>query len=395
VKTLAGHVLSTAKKLLIHNESGNLLVVIAIIGMIAGLIGYWTSLSDKTDKELRTLGTTQSTIYMRADFKNTIKKTLSGTNSIINCPASITTIFKNTFKDYMIPSAAAVFEREYNDNSATTNINEVKAHPEIKCFLNINRYPPGLKWEKLKVMVRRSTEPNFMTLSNFLSVDILAVFKIEGKPTALKYQLKYRIDVMSLDRYGIIFTNAYSAPLFDLAAGSMLTIDVPVLFDEPDRSKKIPLNNLMVLPDTGQLVFNKENVTSAPRFTANPSVITYLTNNGIYKIFKKGIEYDHLPKDSSFRAPYDPLFGSNAQWKENLDFKDIHPIFGNSGYPLPDKTPQAIIWNSTVVASYNASVDHSNTGSIYNHMFETPSGGNEKQLVDSFLRCNCCKKFNN
>lgn len=356
--------------------------------MIAGLIGYWTSLSDKTDKELRTLSTTQSTVFMRADFQNTIKKSLSGTNPIANCPANITTTLKNTFKDYMVPSAAAIFEREYNDNAATTNINEVKANAEIKCFLNINRYPLELKWDKLKVVIRRSTEPNFMTLSNFLAVDVLAAFKNKGKPTVLKYQLKYRIDVMSLDRYGIIFTNAYAGALFDIAAGSKLAINAPVLFDEPDRSKYIPLNNLMLLPDTGQLVFNKENFTSAPRFTTTSSVISFLTNNGIYKVFKKGIEYNHLPKDSSFRAPYDPLFGSDSQWKEDLDFRQIQDApLGNEAYPLPNKAPIALIFNVTEFARYNVSVDHSNTASIYNHMFNTLSGVSEKKLIDS------CKKI--
>jgi hypothetical protein len=364
-----------AKKHNLQNESGNIILVIALIGMIAGLIGYWTSLSDKTDKEIRSLGTTQSATYMRADFKNTIKKSLNGTNTA--CP--LTATFKNTFKDFSVTSANAVINRTFTDNPSTTTVNEVSdaSITETKCFFNISRYM-GLKWEKLKISVRRTTEPNYMSLTNFIAVDIQSVFRVGGKPTVLKYQLKYRIDVLTMDRYGVIFTNSSAGDMFTIPSGSNLNINSPVLFDYSGRAAGTPLalKNLMVFPVNGRLIFGKEAFTTAPSLNSNAAVISFLTTKTIYDVFKQGLVYGQLPGGAVFKPPYEI---NNSQWTELLDFTDIE-----NNYALPNQSPTAIIWNDPlVVHTYGIPAgDNSNTASIYNRIAGVTSG-KENTLLNS------------
>lgn len=348
--------------------------------MIAGLIGYWTSLSDKTDKEVRSLGTIQSATYMRADFKNTIKKSLSETNTA--CPLSAT--FRNQFKNFGVTTANAFIERTYTDNSSTNTFNEISDpaatnFAEIKCFFNISRYA-GLKWEKLKISIRRTTEPNYMTLANFVSADIQAVFRAGGKPTVLKYQLKYRISVLTMDRYGLIFTKSEAGDLFTIPIGSSVNINSPVLFDYSGRSAGTPLalKNLIALPADGRLIFGKEAFTTAPSLSSlspNNAVISFLTTKVLYDVFRKGLEYGHLP-GGAFKAPYEINF---HQWTELLDFTHI-----KSSYALPDTNPTAIVWNDPhIVNKYDDRPgNNSNTASIYNRIADVTSG-QEKTLLES------------
>ena len=362
-----------AKKHNFQNESGNIIIVIALIGMIAGLIGYWTSLSDKTDKEIRSLGTTQSATYMRADFKNTIKKSLNGTNAA--CP--LTATFKNNFKDFSVTSANAVINRTYTDNPSTTTVNEVSdaSITETKCFFNISRYM-GLKWEKLKISVRRTTEPNYMSLANFIAVDIQSVFRVGGKPTVLKYQLKYRIDVLTMDRYGVIFTNSSSGDMFTIPNGSKVRISSPVLFDYSGRAAgaPLPLKNLMVFPVNGRLIFGKEAFTTAPSLNSNAAVISFLTTKTIYEVFKQGLVYGQLPGGGVFKTPYEI---NASQWTELLDFSEIQ-----DSYALPNQSPMAIIWNAPyTVHSYDAKPgNNSDTASIYNRIY---GAGGQNKLLES------------
>jgi hypothetical protein len=353
----------TVKKHLIQNESGNLLMVIAIMGLISGLIVYWTGLTDKVDDEIRALSATQSTTFMRADFKNTIKKSLQGKNT----PCSLSGTFRDKFKDFQKSSSDAVLDKVYTSGFTGTNT-------ELKCFLNISRYA-GVTWDKIKISIRRTTDPNYMTLSNFIAADILAVFKAGTKPMVLKYQMKYRIDVLTMNHFGVMFTNSTSGPLFDIAPLAKLKIVSPVLFDETNRSDPIPLANLMNLPDAGRLIYAKQTYTTAPGFSSNADVITFLTTKNIMDVFKKGIEYNQLLKGSTFKAPYEM---NPTQWVEQLDFKDII----NGGYPLPDTSPQAINYNApNTVYAYNSTINHSNTADIYNHMFG--AANNEKLLTSS------------
>jgi hypothetical protein len=369
--------LFTAKKQIIQNESGNIIIVIALIGMIAGLIGYWTSLSDKTDKEIRSLGTIQSATFMRADFKNTIKKSLNETNTA--CPLIAT--FKSKFKNFNVATSDALITKVYEDNISTDPFNEISDpsatnYAETKCFFNINRYA-GLKWEKLKISIRRTTEPNYMSLANFISVDIQAVFRVGGKPTVLKYQLKYRIDVLTMDRYGVIFTNSGAGDVFTIPSGSSVNINSPVLFDYTGRSTGTPLalKNLIALPVDGRLIFSKEAFTTAPSLNSSTPVINFLTTKTLYHVFRQGLEYGHLP-GGAFKPPYEI---NSSQWTELLDFTHI-----KNSYALPNSTPEAIVYNDPdIVHKYSLNPgDNSNTASIYNRIAEKTSG-EENTLLDS------------
>ena len=82
----------------------------------------------------------------------------------------------------------------------------------------------------------------------------MANLKAGGELTVLKNQLRYRLDVLTMNHYGIIFTNSDAGELFDIGLSIKLKIISPVLFDRPNRSNDIPLSHLLVLPDTGRLI---------------------------------------------------------------------------------------------------------------------------------------------
>lgn len=353
---------STVKKIL-GNESGNIIVVVGLIGMIAGGIFFWNNLAGKVDNEVRSLGATQSTTYMRADFRTSIRKSIQGTNT--ECPSAILTTLESKFKNYTTTATNASYTINYSDNPSTS-VNEVETNANIKCFFHPNRYT-GLKWESLKVVINRTTEPNYMTLSNFIAADVQAVFRVSGKPTVLKYQLRYRIDVLSLNHFGVIFTNAESGPIFELDTDSKVQLRSSVLFDTPNRSGKFPITNLMFLPDHEKLTYLKETYTSLRSFVSNSETLDFLQTHTLGEVFKKGIDYGIFPTDAGFQAPYQR---SPDQWNELLDFAPTTGI----GFALPNTSPPSAIWNemtSTPSASYaGVNVD---TNEIYNRI--TPALG--------------------
>ena len=348
---------STVKKLL-NNESGNIIVVVGLIGMIAGGVFFWNNLAGKVDNEVRSLGTTQSTTYMRADFRTSIKKSLQGTNT--ECPSTVLSTLESKFKNYTTSATNATYSINYTDNPSTP-ANEVETNANIKCFFHPARYM-GLNWESLKVSIIRTTEPNYMTLSNFVAADVQAVFRVSGKPTVLKYQLRYRVDVLSLNHFGVIFMNSDSGPLFDLGPTTKVQLRSNVLFDTANRSGHFPVTNLMLLPDFERLTYLKETYTSVRDFVSNTETLKFLDIHTLGEVFKKGIDYGLLPSDSGFQAPYQR---SPDQWNELLD---MGPTI-TTGFALPNTTPPSAIWNEmTSTASATYSGPNTDTKDIYSRI---------------------------
>jgi hypothetical protein len=363
---------SAKKKILLNNESGNLVMVIGILVMIAGAIGYWVSLTSKVDQEIRGLGASQASTFLRADFRNTIKQAIQGRLQPISCP--LMTQFQNTFHNFA--NANPLIQKTYTDNISTPNVNEITTHPEIKCFFNPSRYGTNLSWEKITISLRRVTEPNFMTLSSFISAEVKASFKVNGKPTFQKYQLKYRLDVLTLDHFGLIFTNSNQTNrLIEPGNDAFVKIDSSVLFDVADRiNTKIPMNSIMTLPTPERLVYTRDVTTPSPGFNSSQAVIDFLTTNKLSDIFKKGIEYNALVKNSSFKLPYEI---NPIEWKELIDMTPL----ATDGYPLPKTTPPSAIYNpltSSVTHTYLA--DRTSTTQTYNALF---GANNEKQVFQS------------
>jgi hypothetical protein len=364
-------------KKILNNESGNIVLVIALIGLIAGSIVYWNNLAGKVDTEVRSLGATQSTSYMRADFQNSIKKTIEGTNT--SCPTGTLSSFENNFKNYLTSQQDAVYNVDYKDNPATP-INEVVdvSNLNIGCFFHPSRYQ-SLNWKSLKISIKRTSDPNYMTLSNFVAADIQAVFKVSsGKHTVLKYQLKYRIDVLSVNHFGTVFINSQSGPVFELDASSKIKIHSNVLFDVPSnyRNSPYPLSNLMDLPDTTKLTYLKETYTSTASFTSDTSLETFLNTKQLNDVFKKGVEYGHLSTDATFKAPWE--LSTATQWNDLLDF---YPT-SDEGYPLPKTTPNSAIYNissGSTVHTYGGT-PNIDTSEIYTRM---NGAGNPKKLTKS------------
>lgn len=325
----------TARKSLLKNESGNILVIFSFIALITGSIGYWMTLTTKVDKEISGLGATQATSYLRSDFQNTIKKALQGKLSVSACP--ILSEFKTKFYDFL--NTDPKIEKNFLDNPGTSSINEVVMNPQIKCFFNPARYDK-IKWDKVKILIQRNSEPSFISLSNFISVEVLVAYKINGTPRSHKFQIKYRIDVLTLNHYGLIFTNSLLSPLINLQGSSNLKINSTVLFDLPVRiNSSIPLNNMISLPDYQRLSYQNDVYTPASSFNITDDIVSFLNTHSISEIFKKGIQYNSLPKDISFKMPYEI---NPNEWKEYIDMIPIT----QSGYPLPKTNPQSVIYNS-------------------------------------------------
>lgn len=330
--------------------------------MIAGGLVYWSNLAGKVDNEVRSLGATQSTTYMRADFTTSIRKSIQGTNTYCN---ALSPIFESKFKNYLTTSANATFNVNYQDNPSTP-LNEVvdtTLNPNIRCFFNPARYN-GIKWESLKISLMRTTEPNYMTLSNFIAADIQAAFRVSGKPTILKYQLKYRIDVLTLNHFGTIFINSQSGPVIEVDTDAKLRMRTSVLFDVPNRTNAYPLSNIMILPDTGKLTYLKETFTSTKSFSSNSQVVDYLVSQNLSDVFKKGVEYGQLSENASFKAPYEL---SPSQWDDTIDMGGITE---DNGYPVPKTSPQSVIYNEmTTSPRYIYAGTNIDTNEIYSRMY--------------------------
>lgn len=362
----------TAKKSILNNESGNLVMILAIVTMIAGAIGYWVSLSSKVDNEIRILGASQVSTFLRSDFQNTIKKALQG-RLTANCPLVAT--FQSSF--YNFANSDPIIEKNYQDNLATPT-NEVTSSPEIKCFFNPSRYN-NLNWEKVKIIIRRTTEPNFMTLSSFIAADVFASFKMGGKISMQKYQFKYRLDVLTLDHFGMIFTKSnQTGPIIELQNDSEVKINSSVLFDLPSRiNSSFSLASMMKLPDSQKLVYLKEVYTPAASFTTSQPIVDFLSTKALSGVFKRGIQYNALVKNANFKLPYEI---NDSEWKEFLDMKPI----ASDGYPLPNTNVASAIYNPlTAQHTHTYSVDRLSTALTYVAMYGSDS---QKEVIQS------CKK---
>jgi hypothetical protein len=368
---------SIAKNKLL-NESGNILVVISIIGMIAGLIGYWTSLTDKTDKEIRSLGATQSLSFLRADFQNTIKKSLLGTNSACPATGAFGKQFLDKFRNYSLSSTEAIISRIFIDNLSTSEneITTTSSPTDIFCYVNISRYA-GVDFNKIQIKISRATEPNYVTLSNFISADITVNYKSNDKPGILKYQLKYRVDVLTLNSFGLIFTNTLltNSPRIAIPPNTFVKVKAPTLFDNvSDRTKEVFLNNFMHFPGTDKLIYSDDVFSTAPGFKVDASNgLNFLKTKHLYDVFKQGIHYNQLPK-GSFQAPYQ--ISTTSQWSEILDYKPLESGY----YPLPNTSGKVSaifdnVTNSVVQKFDTANINNLNdTKKIYEHILGTSKG---------------------
>ncbi len=331
------------------------------MALIAGSVGYWISITSKVDKEIIGLGASQASSYLRSDFQNTIKKALQGRLTITTCP--LKDVFQNSFYNFL--NSDPRIEKSYQDNPVTTNINEIISHPEIKCFFNPSRYDV-LKWEKIKILIQRSGEPNLISLSNFLNVEVTAAYKINEIPRSHKFKIKYRLDVLTLNHFGLIFKNS-SSPMIDLQNDSKLKINSSVLFDLPTRiNSTIPLEHILKLPDFQRLAYHNEVYTPAASFSINDDAVSFLSTQSLGDVFKKGVQYNSLPKDLNFKMPYEL---APSEWSEIIDMSPIT----KDGYPLPFTTPPSIILNEldkNNSITFNPSFDKRSTNSVYKKMYQ-------------------------
>jgi hypothetical protein len=388
----------SAKKNIL-NDSGNMIMVVVLITMITSFIAYWISVSSKVDKETRTLDSTKRTAYLRSDFKNTIHRSLEGTN--ILCPTANLDAFKNKFHDFAKPITEALHEETFTGHTQITIAPPsptVLPISNVLCYFNPTRYTqPAITSEaitsenqieflEVKVTTRRTTEPNYSTLSNFISTDVLVRFKLNKKENVLKYQFKYRIDVLDLSRYGLIFTDSNSNPSsklfnFSNSTTSVARINALTLFDHPDRDQTLLLSRILNLPVSSRLIYNRPVHLAAKEINIDDVAANFLINQTLYSSFRGGISTNVL--EGVNKAPYEY---SLSEWKEFLDFKQIDEF-----YPLPKMNStnrRSIIWNeaTTLALKTYDQGDLTSTDTIYPAIY--PDIG-KKSLTQS------CKKKEN
>ncbi len=374
------------------NESGNMIMVVVLITMISSFIAYWISVSTKVDKETRTLDSTKRTAYLRSDFKNTIHRSLEGNNLL--CPQANLGSLKDKFHNFALDVNQAIHEETFLGHNSIL----ADGQTNVKCYFNPARYTQlaitsenQIEFLEVKVRTRRTTEPNYSTLSNFISTDILVRFKLNKKENVLKYQLKYRIDVLDLSRFGLIFRNT-STKLFELASPkSRVKVNALSLFDSPDRISAfqnptfipaIPLSYLINLPDTSRLIYNRPVYLAAKQVKVDSTLASnFLKNQTLYSSFRAGISTNRM--EGIGKAPYDV---NPDQWEDMFDYKQIDEF-----YPLP-KTSQkpSMIWNVAMqspIKTYNQTTDLLSTDQIYNQINPGPDLG-KKTLIQSCLDAN-------
>ena len=371
------------------NESGNMIMVVVLITMISSFIAYWISVSTKVDKETRTLDSTKRTAYLRSDFKNTIHRSLEGNNAL--CPQANLGSLKDKFHNFARPVNQAIHEETFLGHNSIL----ADGQTNVKCYFNPARYTQlaitsenQIEFLEVKVKTRRTTEPNYSTLSNFISTDILVRFKLNKKENVLKYQLKYRIDVLDLSRFGLIFKNT-TTKLFELASPkSRVKVNALSLFDHPDRVSAFanpmgvlafPLSYLLNLPDTSRLIYNRPVYLAANQVKVDSTLASnFLKNQTLYSSFRAGISTNRM--EGIVQAPYDVNLD---QWEDMFDYKEI-----NDFYPLPKTSSPSMIWNVAMQSpfkTYSQTTDLFSTAYIYSQI---NSGEGKKSLTQSCKNAN-------
>ena len=325
------------KKWLPGDESGNMLIVTSIILLIVGAIGYFLSVSDKVDKEVRSLGATQKTVYLKPDVQETIRKTLMGNNPDCNATTNpvIYTALKTAFMDFSttLDNAKYVYSWKLTTSGGTT----LTSVSDARCFFHPSRYT-GIEFQNVTINMVRASEPNFITLSSFVTASINIGFKSAGKISQLKYSLRYRVDVLSLNHFGLIFYN--SPQLFSQPDASSVRIHSWVLVDQPNRSQKINMTKFLDNGDFEKLKFYKNFWMAAPGLSTDAYSLTFLKDKRLSNTFAYGIEFGVLPTAASFKAPYEK---KPTEWDDTFNYD-----YTLTGYPLPKLSgPVAVIKKPT------------------------------------------------
>lgn len=367
----------TVKKIL-GNDSGNMLVIIPILVLMTVSLAYFTSVTDMVDQEIISLSSTQNSIYIKPDLQETIKRSLKGENE--ECPAGIQNVLKEKFLDFTVATSAATFTYK------PTNI-DIKKDPSATCFFHPNRYGHAATFETVHINLYRNGEPNLINLSSSIAGDIRIGINWQGKKSVLKFIIRYRVEVLTLDHFGMIFNSPRNTDLIiQEAPSSQLTFNTTVLVDmqDRDRSASFDLSHLLPLKRFDSVYFNEDVYLATPSLSSSEKILTFMQEHKVSDIMKTGMQFKALTSEN-LTAPYQATTG---QYRDLLNY-DVTAV---GRYPLPKlASNEAVIGTEATGITHQYSRNKYNEaipGTIENHNRNTASiyelmNGSKKRLNDS------------
>lgn len=371
----------------LDNQSGNFLVVFAIIALIGGTIGYFMTLNSKVDTEVRSLGATQRTVYMKSDVRETIRKTLMGTNK--DCPSAMVSTLRSKFIDFNASIDSAKYKYTYKWLPGPPPYT-IDLDPNAICFLHQNRYL-GIDFRSVTIDFLRASEPNLITLSSFVTVNVNIGFVSGGKSSALKYALRYRVDVLTLNHFGLISISPNN--MFNIVNDGKVDVEAWTLLDQDDRLKAKNLESFVNFPDTTKVQYNKKFWMAAPKITLGANGLDFMKNKKIDDVFRYGIDFAVLPSTGPFEAPYEV---APDQWNDTFNYDIMDKIYVlpklNGGTSAISSPTMGVIYKYNFMddgtTAYNES-DNKFTSKIYEGLY-----GNKNQLFKSCDESTITGQFN-
>lgn len=349
---------------IIKNESGSILLGLTFLAIIAGGVGFYMSVNDNADKEIRNLGGIKTLSYLKADIENTLKKTIAGKNT--QCPTTITNELRNKFIKFSTSAEDAQYKILISEN-------DIKKSPITRCFFNPSRFP--IDFKELAIDINRTSEPNFLQGSSILTINTRIATQLGKTRNQHKYLTRYNVSIKNLESYLLIGDG--SNKLFDINSGANLHVNGDILIDQNDRNKSYLLDNL-ITASFDQIRYGGNVNVAAPSLVIGEDGKRFLEHNPLTNIFSAGLNLDALPL--TITAPYQH---ANAQrWSDIFDYSSI-----NEYYPLPQlNSGTAVIGSNNhglirkfgedhkTNKNFNPKSFHNNTKNIYTSIYGTDGG---------------------
>lgn len=373
-----GTALDSVKRLF-ANEKGNLTVTITLLVVVTGAIGFFMAVSDRVDQEIRVLGGTQATAYLKSDVQESIKRTLVQGN---HDGCTVGDGIRDMYRDFLRPNKDSIYKLEVRKPSAMSYGAWLPTvRDRINCFFHPSRYAGTTEFNFFKIEMKRSSNPNLLNLSNYLQVEVLIQTVTSGRSSNLRWILRYQVDVLTTASYGAIFNSSGTDPLFELDSGAKLSIEGRTLIDQDDRSKAFALSRLS---DFENVSFSQKVFLASPSIVTDAAALDFLEKRSLRDFFKEGIIFDGIQNPAQL-----------VPWKVTTgQFRDLfnYDLIATGRYPLPK-----LASNESAIATASGGITHlygndkendpipggieainKNTAGIYNLMF-----GDKKNLFKS------------
>lgn len=351
-------------KKIVKNESGSILLGLTFLAIIAGGVGFYMSVNDNADKDIRNLGGIKTLSYLKADIENTLKKTISGKNN--QCPVAITNELRNKFIKFSTSAEDAQYKILITEN-------DIKNSPVTRCFFNPARF--SIDFKELAIDINRTSEPNFLQGSSILTINTRIATQLGKTRNQHKYLTRYNVSIKNLESYMLVSDSTNK--LFDLDNGANLLVNGDILIDQNDRNKSYLLDNL-ITSSFDQIRYGGSVNVAAPSLVIGEAGKRFLEHNPITNIFSTGLNLDALPL--TITAPYQ--YANAQKWSDIFDYSNITEYYPlpqlNSGTAIIGSNNHGLIRKFGQDHKTNTNFDpksfHNNTNNIYTRIYGANGG---------------------